>query len=119
MKKILTIVALSTVSLFACKSHKTAAVKVPGMSATDVERGSELFPGLTLAGLEKGKSINEQFCNTCHALKDHTLLSQERLEKIVPAMVGKVNKKTGETSINEEDATALLQYLITMGPASK
>ena len=85
----------------------------------DANRGAAKFAGLTLADLEKGKSIFEHNCNKCHPLKSPTGRNEEKWNKVVPRMVYKVNHKMHETRIDSASQVILLHYLVTMSTAPK
>ena len=101
MKKLLII--SSVLLLAACG----AALKLSAPAQTDAERGSAIFPGLTLAELDKGKIAYEENCAKCHGLKNPTSFTEEKWRKVVPPMAkkAKVDAKTEEL---------ILKYVVTM-----
>ncbi len=109
MRKIELLFILFLAVLTAC-----GTIQLIQPSQIDVERGSQKYPGLTLADLNKGKLIYEQECVICHRLKGPASRSEAKWKKIVPRMVKKVNKKKGRVAINPESEEILLKYLITM-----
>lgn len=112
MKITKTFLALGVLYLASC-----ASVKLAAPTQADVSRMQSKYPNYTLAQLTEGQAIFEQNCNKCHGLKNPAKYSEEDLNKIVPRMVKKVNKK-GEVITAEKQET-LLRYLITMSSASK
>lgn len=108
MKTKITMFAVA-VLLSAC-----GATKLVIPSSADAERGSQKFPGVTVASLNEGKSLFEQNCGKCHGLKDPTKRDEEKWNSVVPRMVKKVNKKAGKEEIDSRKQQLLLQYLVTM-----
>lgn len=94
--------------LFAC-----SAVKLATPTQTDVDRAQADFPGNTLADLNQGKSLYEKKCTVCHGLKDPKKYSREKLDKIVPGMSKKANKKQ-EGAVNASQQELILKYMVTM-----
>ncbi|MCB0430970.1 MAG: hypothetical protein H6585_06105 [Flavobacteriales bacterium] len=107
----------------ACKSTKVtkdgAGASSSGLTQSDADRGAAKFDGLTLAQLERGKEIDDKYCTACHAKKNYKEIGFDKLNGVVPNMVGKANKKAGAEVISTEDGEALLRYIQTMGPLSK
>lgn len=97
--------------IFACSKSLIAPAQA------DVNRVFAKFPGYTMADLEAGKAVYEDKCNMCHGLKDPTNYTEEELNKIVPSMVRRVNKKVGSIAIDPAKESLVLKYMVTMGPA--
>lgn len=102
------ILIFSLVLLSACASTLLTPTQ------TDVDRGVDRYPEITLNSLNHGKMIYEKQCGNCHSLKKVKSRDEAGWSNIVPKMVQKANKRTGKVVINEEDQKTLLQYLITM-----
>lgn len=111
MKKI--ILTLSVVAVLA-----SCAAKMPIASQADVDRIQSKYPGYTMEDLNHGKAIFEQHCSECHKLKNPTKFSEEQLQKTVPMMVQKVNKKH-PNAIDENSKDMILKYMITMSGHKK
>jgi cytochrome c5 len=112
MKKSLILILI--VVLTACSSAK---LLTPAQS--DVDRVSVKYPGFTLADLNEGKAMFEQTCNRCHRLKDPASRSEDKWNKIVPQMIGKLNKKEGREVVDDKQQAIILKYLVTMSSAPK
>ncbi|MBL7932770.1 MAG: hypothetical protein JNL60_12750 [Bacteroidia bacterium] len=108
MKNKIAVISL-TIVLSAC-----GAVKLATPSDADAQRGSQKYPGLSLASLNEGKALFEQNCARCHGLKDPTKRDEEKWNAVVPRMVKKVNKKVGHEEIDPKEQQLILQYLVTM-----
>ncbi len=106
--------AFAIVFLIACGSAK---LLLP--TQADADRGAQKFSGLTLAELNEGKSLYEMNCAACHGLKRPASQSEREWNKIVPEMVGKVNKEAGKEVIDAHKQQVILNYLVTMGPDNK
>ncbi len=107
------LIAIAVVLLSACSA------KLMDLTQTDAERGSAKFKGATLESLNQGKSVFQENCNECHGLKKPSSRTEERWNKIVPAMVKKLNLKMGKEVIDSKKQDLLLQYLVTMSDAPK
>lgn len=59
-----------------------------------------------------GKNIYEKNCDLCHSLHDPSNFTKEKLQKTVPKMVKKVNRKKG-FYISPENEKVLLSYLLS------
>lgn len=110
MKKILSIASI--VLLTGCFSAKLITP-----TQADVDRVQTKFSGYSLADLEHGKSLFEQNCGKCHGLKNPVSRNEEEWRKVVPRMVGKINKK--KEVLDSKSQEDILKYLITMSGASK
>lgn len=104
MKKILIPVLL--VLAVACSKKLTPEAGVQKMTGK--------YPGYTLAQFQEGKALYEGNCGKCHNLKKPSELDETGWSKMVPPMVGKVNKKAGATAIDEGKQELILRYLVTM-----
>ncbi|HEY4832859.1 MAG TPA: hypothetical protein VIH61_09910 [Waddliaceae bacterium] len=105
---------LVLITLFAACTFK---LMTPSQS--DVDRVSAKYPGYDLAQLNEGKALFETTCNRCHRLKNPMSRNEEKWEKIVPKMIGKLNKKEGKVVIDEKQQESILKYIITMNGAPK
>jgi cytochrome c5 len=94
-------------------------VKLMTPSQSDVERVSVKYPGYDLVQLNEGKSLFESTCNRCHRLKNPMSRNEEKWRKIVPQMIGKLNKKAGKLVIDDRQQESILKYIITMNGAPK
>ena len=95
--------------LLACGTSKL----VPTLEQ-EYEQASKVDPDLSLEQFKEGKELYTSYCQKCHGLKAHDVLDAEGWKKIVPPMVGKVNKN--EALINTEQQATLLRYLVSMAP---
>ncbi len=91
----------------------TATMITPTQS--DVNRVQDKFPGYSLAELHRGKSLYENNCKSCHALKDPASQSEAEWNRIVPVMVNKVNRNS--TVLDEQAQEDIRRFVITMGTA--
>lgn len=103
--------AVGMMLLFGC-----ASVQLITPSQADVDRVQTKYPNYSLTQLNRGKQLYENNCGACHGLKDPASRSEEKWKKIVPEMVGKVNKKTAV--LNQQDQDDILKYVITMSSAA-
>ncbi len=99
----------------ACSS--TFQLATPQQS--DVDRVSTKYPGYNLSALNDGKALYQENCNKCHKLKNPTSRNETKWNKIVPKMVGKLNKKEGKTAVDQNQQELILRYIVTMGSAPK
>ncbi|HSD15594.1 MAG TPA: hypothetical protein VLB74_13160 [Flavobacterium sp.] len=111
MKKIILTLAAALIIV-------SCAVKLVTPTQTDVDRMQAKYPGYTLDELNQGKSMYEQHCAECHKLKNPTKFSEEELQKVVPMMVKKVNKKHPNT-LDDNAKDLILKYAITMNGHKK
>ena len=95
MKK--SFILISIVLLTACSSAK---LLTPAQS--DVDRVAVKYPGYTLAELNEGKAMFEQTCSRCHRLKDPASRNEDKWNKIVPKMIGKLNKREGKEVVDDK-----------------
>jgi cytochrome c5 len=106
--------------LAACSGKKVATSNaIAGMSQADADRGAAKYSGLTLADLNKGKSIYEANCGNCHGLKSPGSRDEKAWIHEVDVMVPKANKKAGSMVIGDAEKDLILKYLVTMGPLNK
>ena len=110
MKRILLIAGLGLV-LVAC-----GATKLATPSQADVDRVIEDYPEYTLVSLKEGQSLYLSNCGSCHGLKNPTSKTAEEWAKIVPKMVGMVNKK--EVKLDDQSQDLILKYVTIMGTAN-
>lgn len=108
MKKIVTLTL--AFYLIGCSASKKAA----SLSQSDVDRVQDKYPNYTLAELNEGKLLYENHCGNCHGLKPLDSQTEEGWKKIVPPMVKKANKKSGN-AIDERGEDLILKYVVTMG----
>lgn len=101
------IVVIASVAMAGCFAAKKS---LP--TQADADRGAAKFPGYTLAELNEGKALYESNCGTCHALKKPSSESEAEWRRIVPIMVGKVNKN--KQVLNDHSQDLILRYVITM-----
>ena len=109
----ITMVILLLTALTAC----SVQLAVPAQS--DVDRMSTKYPGYTLAELNGGKTLFQHTCNRCHKLKNPMSRNEKKWDKIVPKMIGKLNKKEGRVVIDEKQQDSILRYIITMNSAKQ
>ena len=95
------------------------SAKLMAPTQSDVNRVSGKYPGYSLAELHADKALYESTCSRCHGLKNPRSRSEERWDKIVPKMIGKLNKKEGREVIDASQQAAILRYLVTMGPSTR
>ena len=101
--------------LFACGS----TVKLATPQQSDVDRVASKYPGYNLDSLNAGKSLFQQTCNRCHALKDPTSRNADKWSQLVPKMINRLNTKEGKTVIDTAQQESILRYLTTMCSAPK
>lgn len=104
MKKVILFTSLAL--LFACGSSKILTT-----TADDAIRLQEEFPNVTASDLEQGKKLFEQYCTICHGAGKSYGVTSAKLQKVVPVMVGKTNKKLRTTAIDKDGSDKILQYL--------
>ncbi len=104
---------LSLVFVVACGSSKMI---IP--SQTDVDRGKDNFPGLTLTELTDGQKVFTESCNACHPYKKPGKYSGAEWKEIIPRMTSKANHKL-PTAIDAAHEQALLRYVSVMATAPK
>jgi len=109
MKK--TLLVISVLTLVACGGTKPAAVEV---AQPTVETLASHYSDATIDQLNSGKALFEKGCDQCHGLKKSFGVSTDRLAKVVPEMVGKANKKAGQTLISPEGGENVLHYLLAL-----
>lgn len=97
----------------ACGAAKVSSSLTPDVLSV----GQAIYPDLTMDQLNHGKELYEGKCNLCHGLKDFSKYNEASWNKIVPNMVEKVNKKVGETAIDETAQVDLLRYVVSMSAA--
>jgi hypothetical protein len=95
----------------------TVKLMVPAQA--DVDRVAGKYPGYSLAELNADKALYESTCSRCHRLKSPTSRSEAKWDKIVPKMIGRLNRKEGKEVIDAKQQEAILRYLVTMGPEVK
>ncbi len=103
MKKTFIILLLS--GLTACATYKSI-----NPTQTDVDRGKQKYPDLTLSELNLGKALFETKCGKCHSLERPFKVSVADVQKIMPKMA----KKAG---LPKESSDLVLKYIITMRSA--
>lgn len=113
MKNILIILSL-TATVVACSSMKYAAYNNVVFDNSDIERMQAKFPSISIENLKEGKSLFENNCNLCHDLNYGYKQNEQTLNKYVPGMSKKVNKKRQAETITDEGKQLILQYLVTL-----
>ena len=106
MKKIimgLTLVAFLT-ACTATKNTSTTASKT-------TEKSTAVVVNADKATLAKGKSIYEQNCAACHALKQPSEYTLPQWQHEVPKMVKMANKKAGSEVITAEKEALIIAYV--------
>jgi cytochrome c5 len=106
-------ILLSMVLLTAC------SVKLIAPAQSDVARVSSEFPDYSLTALKNGQALFEHTCNRCHRLKNPASRNENKWRKLVPVMIGRLNKKEGRQVIDDKQQESILRYLITMSSARK
>jgi hypothetical protein len=92
--------------------------KMIAPSQTDVDRGKDNFPGLSLIQLTDGQQVYLQNCNKCHPYKKVGSRTAIEWREIVPEMTTKANRKLGDV-IDATHEEALLRYVSVMCSAPK
>lgn len=90
------------------------STKLLAPTQTDADRAAAKFPNVTLAQLNEGKVVFEAQCDKCHGLGKPVTKTDAELERIVPKMVVKSNKKAGSEVIDAAKQESILRYLVTM-----
>ena len=111
MKK--TLLVASTLVLFACGGTKSVTKAEPAPEPTVAQLASH-YTDATEAQLNSGKALFEKGCDQCHGLKKSFGVSSDKLMKVVPNMIGKANKKAGQTIISPEGGENILHYLLAL-----
>jgi cytochrome c5 len=104
---------LSLLFVVACGTTKMVAP-----SQTDVDRGKDNFPGLSLAQLTEGQQLYTQYCNKCHPYKKPGSRTAMEWKHEIPEMSAKANHKFGDV-INASQEEAILRYVSVMSSAQK
>src|ERR1700735_4182070 len=102
--------------LFLILTFAACTVKLMVPAQSDADRVSGKYPGYSLAELNADKALYESTCSRCHRLKNPTSRSEAKWDKIVPKMIGRLNRKEGKEVIDAKQQDAILRYLVTMGP---
>lgn len=102
-------ILLTTTSFLACTAYKLAEP-----TDADVEKAKTKFSDINLQQLQDGKKLYENNCNLCHKLYQPAAINEEQWRKIVPVMVKKVNKKTGQNTLTSKDEDKILKYLLVI-----
>jgi hypothetical protein len=103
--------------LTALTALTACSVRLATPAQSDVDRVSTKYPGYTLDELNGGKSLFQHTCNRCNKLKNPMSRNEKKWNKIVPKMIGKLNKKEGKVVIDEKQQDSILKYIITMNSA--
>ncbi len=103
-----------SIFLISCGSTK---IFIP--TQVDADRGAAKYPGLTLASLEQGRSLFEQYCTQCHGAKSPQMKDSDAWHKTVPRMAKKSEGKDSKNFIDAEKQKVILQYLVTMSTVPK
>ena len=90
-------------------------VKLATPTQADVDRVKSDYPDYSLEKLKEGQALYMANCGSCHGLKDPKGYTADQWAKIVPKMVGMVNKN--EVKLDENAQTLILNYVTTMGTA--
>lgn len=106
MKKQL-LILFSLLFLVSCIRYKKLVADKNAITETDASRANEMFPGTTLADLQKGKLIYDANCGKCHKLHQPDSRSADSWNKIVPPMSRKAK-------LSPEDESLILRYVVTM-----
>jgi len=109
MKKTLILFA-GILFLFSCGGPKM--ITTP--SDSDVNRGVEKYPGLTIDELNKGHAEFLAKCTQCHGSKNPQKHSAEEWNGIVDEMAGKASRKADKQKIEGESMELIKKYLAVM-----
>lgn len=88
--------------------------KLSNPTNDDLTIAKSKFGDVTLQELQEGKKLYQENCNLCHKLYKPQMFSEEKWRNIIPPMVKKVNKKTGQQVISPQDESKILKYVLTM-----
>lgn len=105
MKKYASLLVLAAVAT-ACGSQ----LVVP--SEGDVSRIQESHPEYTMESIMNGKTLYADHCGKCHGLKKPSDYTEAQWNRIVPNMVGKVNKNG--VVLTDDDQSDILRYVVTL-----
>ena len=111
MKKIIYII--SAVFLISCGGSKMATTSAP-VTESDLARGKQKYPDLTIEALNEGKGHFEKQCTVCHGMKPPGSKTAEQWHAIVPKMTAKANKKAGSEVVTPQVQESILRYVVTM-----
>lgn len=80
---------------------------LPNPSQTDAERGGARWPGLTLADLERGRTLYAGRCAACHQLYEPRSFSPQRWDL-------EVEKMSARARLSERQELEIRQYLVSV-----
>lgn len=80
---------------------------LPNPSQTDVDRSGTRWPGLTVADLERGRTLYAGRCAACHQLYAPHSFTPERWEL-------EVDKMSARARLNERQELEIRQYLVSV-----
>lgn len=103
------VISILTIALLSACGAKLAV-----LTQSDVERGAQQFPGITLAELQEGQQLFKIRCSQCHPLKNPTSRSPEQWRKVVPRMAAKAENNSKKQKIDAVTQEKILKYLITV-----
>ena len=106
LKNLITVMMGMTLIWTCSPKTSVATQNVNKPNVTDTKATSNEFAS--------AKIMYETTCIKCHALKDASRYTAEELQKIVPKMVIKANKKAVATVVNSEQEAQLIMYLTSI-----
>jgi Dihaem cytochrome c. len=101
MKKIITLIFLSTTVVFTQCTPKKAATA--GMS--DAEKVADVKKNFTEAQMQEGKTIWQGSCDKCHKLYEPESRSIDKWERVLPRM-------TNRAKLDDAQGAKVRAYLI-------
>jgi len=102
--------AILAMLIFSCKTSKVLDPPAKTVAVAKTEN-----PSYTAVDLERGKTLYENNCATCHDLIDPKKHTAEQWQNFVPKMVELINQES--IILNEKQEEDILRYVVTMASA--
>ena len=99
--RLVSILLLSIAAASGC-----AGSALPEPTTADANRGSTQFPDVTLAELQRGRSLYQSRCGSCHALKRPAELPAAQWQHEVSNM-----RENNGVKLSDAEARAIVRYL--------
>ena len=78
----------------------------------DLSNVEDRFANASLAALNEGKSLYQEKCSVCHALKAPADYTDDQWSRLVPGMAKKAMKK--DIEVNEDMQQKIMMYLMAI-----
>lgn len=119
MKKVIYLFAILFIASCTVKKVPTAAIVESAKKVEAVSSFKSNIPGYTLVDFERGKTIYESKCGSCHPLKSPYAQTAAGWQNWVPKMVVMVNQNAGIPVLNGSAQQDIYNYLITASSTTK